>query len=111
MSRIHPQARTTPRTRAEINASTQPVKVLAQLYNITVATARKWHQRGSMEDRSHCPHKLSTVLTPAQEALQKSSLSQAELKARQAAITVARADQERRKAEQEAARLVLEQMQ
>jgi len=41
-------------------------------------------------------------LTPAQEALQKSSLSQAELKARQAAITVARADQERRKAEQEA---------
>ena len=69
MSRIHPQARTTPRTRAEINASTEPVKVLAQLYNITVATARKWHQRGSMEDRSHCPHKLSTVLTPAQEAV------------------------------------------
>ena len=52
MSRIHPQARTTPRTRAEINASTQPVQVLARLYNITVATARKWHQRDSMEDRS-----------------------------------------------------------
>ena len=69
MSRIHPQARTTPRTRAEINASTEPVKVLAQLYNITVATARKWHQRGSMEDRSHCPNKLSTVLTPAQEVV------------------------------------------
>ena len=69
MSRIHPQARTTPRTRAEINASTQPVQVLARLYNITVATARKWHQRGSMEDRSHCPHKLCTVLTPVQEAV------------------------------------------
>jgi hypothetical protein len=40
MSRIHPQARTTPRTRTEINTSTEPVKVLAQLYNITVATAR-----------------------------------------------------------------------
>src|SRR5690606_13590156 len=60
---------TTPRTRAEINASTEPVKVLAQLYNVTVATARKWHQRGSTEDRSHRPHKLSTVLTPAQEAV------------------------------------------
>ena len=64
MSRIHPQARTTPRTRAEINASTQPVQVLARLYNITVATARKWHQRGSMEDRSHCPHKLCTRADP-----------------------------------------------
>ena len=69
MSRIHPQARTTPRTRAEINASTQPVQVLARLYNITVATAHKWHQRDSMEDRSHCPHKLCTVLTPVQEAV------------------------------------------
>ena len=69
MSRIHPQARTTPRTRAEINASTEPVKVLAQLYNITVATARKWHERVSMEDRSHCQHKLSIVLTPVQEAV------------------------------------------
>ena len=69
MSRIHPQARTTPRTRAEINASTEPVQVLARLYNITVATARKWHHRDSQEDRSHCPHKLCTVLTPAQEAI------------------------------------------
>ena len=69
MSRIHPQARTTPRTRAEINASTEPVQVLARLYNITVATARKWHHRDSMEDRSHCPNKLCTVLTPAQEAI------------------------------------------
>src|SRR5215510_13009257 len=34
-------------------------------------------------------------LTAAQEAVQKSSLSEAELKARQAAISAARADQER----------------
>lgn len=53
---IHPQARTTPaprlehapRTRAEINASTEPVQVLARLCPIAVATARKWHQRGSI---------------------------------------------------------------
>jgi translation initiation factor IF-2 len=48
------------------------------------------------------PPEAAPKLTPAQEALQKSSLSQAELKARQAAISAARADQERRKAEQEA---------
>ncbi|HEX5008181.1 MAG TPA: translation initiation factor IF-2 [Hyphomonadaceae bacterium] len=40
--------------------------------------------------------------TAAQEAVQKSSLSEAELKARQAAISAARADQERRRAEAEA---------
>jgi translation initiation factor IF-2 len=40
--------------------------------------------------------------TAAQEAVQKSSLSEAELKARQAAINAARADQERRRAEAEA---------
>jgi len=48
------------------------------------------------------PAEAAPKLTAAQEALQKSSLSQAELKARQAAISAARADQERRKAEQEA---------
>ncbi|MEQ1609624.1 MAG: translation initiation factor IF-2 [Hyphomonadaceae bacterium] len=41
-------------------------------------------------------------LTAAQEALQKSGLSEAELKARQAAIAQRRADEERRKIEQEA---------
>jgi translation initiation factor IF-2 len=44
----------------------------------------------------------SQQLTPAQEAIQKSGLSEAELKARQAAIALRRADEERRKAEQEA---------
>ncbi len=41
-------------------------------------------------------------LTPAQAAIQKSGLSEAELKARQAAIALRRADEERRRAEQEA---------
>jgi len=44
----------------------------------------------------------SQQLTPAQEAIQKSGLSEAELKARQAAIALRRADEERRRAEQEA---------
>ena len=41
-------------------------------------------------------------LTAAQEAIQKSGLSEAELKARQAAIALRRADEERRRIEQEA---------
>lgn len=41
MSQVHPLARTTPRVRAEIKASNAGVTELAQLYNISVATARK----------------------------------------------------------------------
>jgi hypothetical protein len=41
MSQVHPCARTTPRTRAEIKASPAGVVALADMYNITVATARK----------------------------------------------------------------------
>jgi transposase InsO family protein len=69
MSQVHPCARTTPRTRAEINASPVGVKALAELYNITPATARKWKSREDAQDRSHRPHTLNTTLTPAQELL------------------------------------------
>ena len=69
MSQVHPRARTTPRTRIEINASSASVTALAERYNITVATARKWKHREDPQDRSHRPHKLSTTLTPAQEVL------------------------------------------
>lgn len=48
------------------------------------------------------PVEKPAALTPAQEAIQKSGLSEAELKARQAAIALRRADEERRRAEQEA---------
>ena len=69
MSQVHPCARTTPRTRAEINASPAGITALADLYNITAATARKWKGRDDSEDRSHRPHTLKTTLTPAQELL------------------------------------------
>jgi hypothetical protein len=42
MSQVHPLARTTPRTRAEIKASSGSLSDVAERYNITVATARKW---------------------------------------------------------------------
>jgi transposase InsO family protein len=42
---------------------------LAETYNISVATARKWRARDSPQDLSHRPHKLDTTLTPGQEAI------------------------------------------
>jgi transposase-like protein len=69
VSRVHPQARTTPRTRAEIHSSKASLTEVAVRYNVTKATARKWRGREDMQDRSHCPNALSTILTPAQEAL------------------------------------------
>jgi transposase InsO family protein len=69
MSQIHPQARTTPRTRAEIKSSASSLTELAERYNVTVATVRKWKSREAPQDLSHRPHKLSTTLTPGQETL------------------------------------------
>jgi transposase InsO family protein len=69
MSQVHAQARTTPRTRSEIKHSTDTLVDLADRYNISKATARKWKNRESPEDLSHRPHKLNTTLTPAQEAI------------------------------------------
>ena len=69
MSEIHPQARTTPRTRAKIKASSASLTKLAERYNVSVATVRKWKRRETPEDLSHRPHSLSTTLTAAQEAI------------------------------------------
>ena len=69
MSEVHARARTTPRTRTEIRDSTAPLNQLATRYNISRATAAKWKGRETPEDLSHRPHKLSTTLTPAQEAI------------------------------------------
>ena len=55
MSEVHAQARTTPRTRAEINASSATVAELAERYNISLATVRKWKRRDSPGGRSHRP--------------------------------------------------------
>ena len=65
MSQVHPQARTTPRTRAEIKEASASLAELAERYNVSKATARKWKNRDDVQDLSHRPHKLSTTLTPA----------------------------------------------
>jgi len=52
------EARTTPRTRAEIREATGSAAEIAQRYNISVATARTWKRREDVQDRSHCPKTL-----------------------------------------------------
>lgn len=69
MTHIHPQARTTPRVRAEIQASSESTAELARRYNVSELTVAKWKGRESVLDRSHRPHTLSTTLSPAQEAI------------------------------------------
>ena len=69
MSMVHPMARTTPRTRAEIHDSPASVAELAQAYNISRSTARKWRNRDDLLDRSHKAHQLHTTLSPAQELI------------------------------------------
>ena len=70
MSQVHPhpQARTTPRTRAEIKAACANLAALAERYDVSKATAHKWKHRDNVQDLSHPPHKLRPTLTPGQEA-------------------------------------------
>ena len=43
--------------------------MLAERYNISIATARKWKGRDDAQDRSHRPHTLATTLSAGQELL------------------------------------------
>ena len=65
---LHSQATTTPKVRAEIQASDEPAWVLAERYGTTEQTVWKWRKRDSVNDRSHIAHRLQTTLTPAQDA-------------------------------------------
>jgi hypothetical protein len=66
---LHSQAATTPKIRAEIQASDEPAWVLAERFGITEQTVWKWRKRDSVQDRSHTAHRLQTTLTPAQESV------------------------------------------
>ena len=66
---LHSQARTTHLIREEIKNSTLPQAELARLYNVTRQTIRKWQDRDSPIDGSHCPKTLNTTLTPEQELI------------------------------------------
>ena len=66
-SRIHPQARTTPKIRQEIKDSGLSDRQAAKVFNITRATAKKWIKRDDVQDRSHRAHTLHTTLSAVQE--------------------------------------------
>ena len=67
---IHPQARTTPKLRAEIKAQRDRKQVdLAKQYNVTPQTIRKWQNRDEFTDKNHRPHRLQTKLSEHQEML------------------------------------------
>ncbi|MEZ5454453.1 MAG: hypothetical protein R3E93_16760 [Thiothrix sp.] len=68
--KLHPEARTTPKLRAEIQASEGMTQAaLADKYNVTTQTIRKWQKRQDVHDLPHTPHTLNTTLTEAQEWL------------------------------------------
>jgi len=64
---LHKEARTTPAVRAEIAASLDPVSALAQRYNVTEATIRKWRSHSEFHGKppAHPPTQsgVNQVLT------------------------------------------------
>src|SRR4051794_21035329 len=71
MLQIHPNARTTPVTRAEITRSAEPTGVLAQRYGVSTETIRKWRKRGITDclDHSARPHRLPWKAIEEERAL------------------------------------------
>ena len=71
MLHIHPNARTTPATRAEIARSTKPSGTVAKRYGISAETVRKWRKRGVADclDRSARPHTLPWKATQEERAI------------------------------------------
>ena len=67
---LHGSARTTPRIRAELQASKESARSLAARYDLNPKTVRKWRQRTTTTDAPMGPKApKSTVLTPAEEAI------------------------------------------
>jgi transposase-like protein len=67
---LHGAARTTPRVRAELQASQESTRTLAARYGLNAKTVAKWRQRASTADQPMGPSKpRSTVLTEVEEAV------------------------------------------
>lgn len=67
---LHGSARTTPRVRAELQASQTSSRALAAQYGINAKTILKWRKRASTRDAAMGPkNPKSTVLTAAEEAI------------------------------------------
>ena len=67
---LHGSARTTPRVRAELQASQEATSILAQRYGLSRTTVAKWRTRTTTDDAPMGPNSpRSTVLTLAEEAM------------------------------------------
>ena len=67
---LHGSARTTPRIRAELQASQEATRVLAARYGLNPKTVQKWRKRTTTADQPMGPSRpRSTVLTEAEEAI------------------------------------------
>jgi transposase InsO family protein len=67
---LHGSARTTPRVRAELQASQAPTRALAAQYHLNPKTIRKWRHRTGTADAPMGPRQpRSSVLTEAEEAI------------------------------------------
>ena len=67
---LHGSARTTPRVRAERQASKEETSTLAERYGLSPTTVTKWRSRTTTSDAPMEPiSPPSTVLTPAEEAM------------------------------------------
>ena len=71
MRQIHPNARTTPVTRAEIARSHERSGILAQRYGVSTETIRKWRKRGATDCLDHAarPHQLPWKATEEERAI------------------------------------------
>ena len=66
---LHKNARTTPKIRAEIQASPMSIADLARHYNLKYETVAKWKRRDTVHDTPAGPKTLDTTLAPAQEQI------------------------------------------
>jgi hypothetical protein len=67
---LHGSARTTPRVRAELQASKETSGALAKRYGLSRTTGARWRARTNSADAPMGPRApASTVLTPVEEAM------------------------------------------
>src|SRR3712207_3758700 len=67
---LHGSARTTPRVRAELQASQGATRALAARYGLNPKTIAKWRRRATTADRPMGPSRpRSSVLSEAEEAI------------------------------------------
>lgn len=69
LMKLHANATSTPKTRADIQASKAPVAELARKLNLSETTVRRWKKRTGVADHSHVRHNLGQSTSLTEEAL------------------------------------------